>query len=333
MSTNIHWRPLVYANVLSTSGYITPTFRTFPIHGRVLTPWKRLHEHSSMPSLSIYYLQCDAGEIPFNQIQRSHYIDDDSEWRYHYVNMYVLGSHAIAKVVDRDMCVRYVGGGVGHYQVEIPEEQDPPPEEQPNSPIAEEEEEATDPSAANINTATGAASAPRHEDSEDDEPEEDDAERDSTYGGPSDEEDEASENGEDSGAEDDLGVEDGEGFQGPEEEEGRIQVCHLPRRWAALSNWTDSRESQVPQEGGGTWETVPSTLTGGEHSQPFGRDGNSFPTIVNAFPTAYHRCDHIAMAQNSGQIRRVPARFPAFGDVRRQRQLCSFTDGCAEICA
>ncbi|KAF8146368.1 hypothetical protein K438DRAFT_510459 [Mycena galopus ATCC 62051] len=39
---------------------------------------------------------------------------EDGEWRYHYVNMFV----------DRDMYVRYVGGGVGHYKVEIGEEPD-----------------------------------------------------------------------------------------------------------------------------------------------------------------------------------------------------------------
>ncbi|KAK7054049.1 hypothetical protein R3P38DRAFT_2500851 [Favolaschia claudopus] len=43
-------------------------------------------------------------------------LTEDEDWRYYYVNFFV----------DRDMCMRYKGGGVGHYRVEIPEEEDVP---------------------------------------------------------------------------------------------------------------------------------------------------------------------------------------------------------------
>ncbi|KAF7359835.1 hypothetical protein MVEN_00708900 [Mycena venus] len=38
--------------------------------------------------------------------------DEYDDWRYHYVNFFV----------DRDMFMRYLGGGVGHYQVPVPDE-------------------------------------------------------------------------------------------------------------------------------------------------------------------------------------------------------------------
>ncbi|KAJ7858960.1 hypothetical protein B0H14DRAFT_3447001 [Mycena olivaceomarginata] len=38
--------------------------------------------------------------------------DEFDDWRYHYVNFFV----------DRDMFMRYLGGGVGHYQVNVPDE-------------------------------------------------------------------------------------------------------------------------------------------------------------------------------------------------------------------
>ncbi|KAF7349533.1 hypothetical protein MSAN_01743700 [Mycena sanguinolenta] len=41
-------------------------------------------------------------------------LEDDEDWRYYYVNFFV----------DRDMYMRYIGGGVGHYQVPIPPEED-----------------------------------------------------------------------------------------------------------------------------------------------------------------------------------------------------------------
>ncbi|KAF8172248.1 hypothetical protein K438DRAFT_1940544 [Mycena galopus ATCC 62051] len=60
---------------------------------------------------------------PFGQVPVVDRLVDDQDWRYYYVNFFV----------DRDMYMRYLGGGVGHYQVPIPLEEDPAP--------AEEEEE------------------------------------------------------------------------------------------------------------------------------------------------------------------------------------------------
>ncbi|KAJ6451830.1 hypothetical protein C8R47DRAFT_1030639, partial [Mycena vitilis] len=50
------------------------------------------------------------------------------DWRYYYVNFFV----------DRDMYMRYRGGGVGHYKLEIPPEEDVPD-------MDDEEEDLTDP--------------------------------------------------------------------------------------------------------------------------------------------------------------------------------------------
>ncbi|KAJ6529344.1 hypothetical protein B0H19DRAFT_1274375 [Mycena capillaripes] len=44
---------------------------------------------------------------------------EDEHWFYYYVNF----------LADRDMHMRYLGGGVGHYQVNIPPEEDPAPPE------------------------------------------------------------------------------------------------------------------------------------------------------------------------------------------------------------
>ncbi|KAJ7077570.1 hypothetical protein C8R44DRAFT_911496, partial [Mycena epipterygia] len=56
---------------------------------------------------------------------------DEEDWQYYYVNFFV----------DRDMYMRYRGGGVGHYQVPIPPEDDAAPttpteEEDPEFPIS-----------------------------------------------------------------------------------------------------------------------------------------------------------------------------------------------------
>ncbi|KAK7025783.1 hypothetical protein R3P38DRAFT_3316409 [Favolaschia claudopus] len=47
-------------------------------------------------------------------------LSSDEDWRYYYVNFFV----------DRDMYMRYRGGGVGHYRLEIPVEEDIPGAEQ-----------------------------------------------------------------------------------------------------------------------------------------------------------------------------------------------------------
>ncbi|KAF8214953.1 hypothetical protein K438DRAFT_2008466 [Mycena galopus ATCC 62051] len=53
------------------------------------------------------------------------------DWQYYYVNFFV----------DRDMYMRYRGGGVGHYRVHIPPEDDVPPAdgEEDNTPVAAED--------------------------------------------------------------------------------------------------------------------------------------------------------------------------------------------------
>ncbi|KAF8143030.1 hypothetical protein K438DRAFT_1634402, partial [Mycena galopus ATCC 62051] len=48
-------------------------------------------------------------------------LTDDEDWRYYYVNMQVVS----LLCVDRDMYMRYRGGGVGHYQIPIPAEDGP----------------------------------------------------------------------------------------------------------------------------------------------------------------------------------------------------------------
>ncbi|KAJ7805433.1 hypothetical protein B0H13DRAFT_2387735 [Mycena leptocephala] len=48
--------------------------------------------------------------VPYTSLARKP--DEFDDWRYHYVNFFV----------DRDMFMRYLGGGVGHYQVKVPDE-------------------------------------------------------------------------------------------------------------------------------------------------------------------------------------------------------------------
>ncbi|KAJ7443801.1 hypothetical protein FB451DRAFT_1568533 [Mycena latifolia] len=55
--------------------------------------------------------------------------DEFDDWRYHYVNFFV----------DRDMFMRYFGGGVGHYQVKVPDEDADEPE------LSESDDEEPDP--------------------------------------------------------------------------------------------------------------------------------------------------------------------------------------------
>ncbi|KAF8145027.1 hypothetical protein K438DRAFT_1735667 [Mycena galopus ATCC 62051] len=132
---------------------------------------------------------------------------EDGEWRYHYVNIFV----------DRDMYVRYVGGGVGHYKVEIGEE--------PDLELPEEGADAADeadglereldeqPTAQSPSLADG-----------DEEPIVNDSGSDSSRSDgegaeePSSEEDSVVDGADDS--DDDLGPEDGEGFVNEEDEEG-----------------------------------------------------------------------------------------------------------------
>ncbi|KAJ7247385.1 hypothetical protein B0H12DRAFT_1211224 [Mycena haematopus] len=60
-------------------------------------------------------------------------LKDDEDWRYYYVNFFV----------DRDMYMRYIGGGVGHYQIPIPAEEEPAPPDDEDD--VDSESEATTP--------------------------------------------------------------------------------------------------------------------------------------------------------------------------------------------
>ncbi|KAK7037071.1 hypothetical protein R3P38DRAFT_3480997 [Favolaschia claudopus] len=139
-------------------------------------------------------------------------LTEDEDWRYYYVNFFV----------DRDMCMRYKGGGVGHYRVEIPEEEDVPsagrddderddngaetqasasaPASNPVSLARPDSPSSTNSSSSNPSRA-GSDKADSEEDSEEEDPEEDDLQS-------------GDEDGEDSGPE------DGDGDFEDEVEEG-----------------------------------------------------------------------------------------------------------------
>ncbi|KAG5649593.1 hypothetical protein H0H81_002918 [Sphagnurus paluster] len=68
------------------------------------------------------------GRFPPSLAQAEDKFDD---WLYYYVNMYVHSSLCqksslnllnLNSFVDRDMYMRYAGGGVGHYRMKLPEE-------------------------------------------------------------------------------------------------------------------------------------------------------------------------------------------------------------------
>ncbi|KAJ7101024.1 hypothetical protein C8R43DRAFT_1048129 [Mycena crocata] len=122
--------------------------------------------------------------VPYTSLARKG--DEFDDWRYHYVNFFV----------DRDMLMRYLGGGVGHYQVDVPDEDadgpDLPDDEDPDLPDWPAPEEDSD-----------AGDSDSEEEEEDDEPEQD------GDGGDEDEEEESEEeDGPEGGVE--FGPEDGE---------------------------------------------------------------------------------------------------------------------------
>lgn len=74
--------------------------------------------------------------------------DEFDDWKYLYVNLCVLPcsyycqvSHSHCSFVDRDMFMRYLGGGVGRYKVPVPDEPpenaDPLVDDEPDEPLAE----------------------------------------------------------------------------------------------------------------------------------------------------------------------------------------------------
>ncbi|KAJ6457005.1 hypothetical protein C8R47DRAFT_1248481 [Mycena vitilis] len=115
------------------------------------------------------------------------------DWTYHYVNFFV----------DRDMFMRYLGGGVGHYQVPVPDEI---PEDDDLEP--EEDEEEDEPATANQEQRNPADSDDDNEGSGDDEDQEEPQKQDS---GDEDSDEEGDPWVEDLDDDGDLGPEDGEG--------------------------------------------------------------------------------------------------------------------------
>jgi hypothetical protein len=142
--------------------------------------------------------------------------DEFDDWRYHYVNLCVIcysffflcrASTEPLKnsFVDRDMLMRYLGGGVGHYHVvEVPDED----ADEPNLP---DDDEDPDPDPASRNfSALLPDDPPLPEDSDSDEELDgehgEDSKRDSDTESDSEEEEEE----EDEEEEEELGPEDGE---------------------------------------------------------------------------------------------------------------------------
>ncbi|KAF7344219.1 hypothetical protein MVEN_01712600 [Mycena venus] len=155
--------------------------------------------------------------------------DDDKEWRYHYINIFV----------DRDMYVRYIGGGVGHYQVEITEEEDPPAEDRPDDLSEDSEEDVPEPpthlpeeeipdkprmpdadGVDGVAIPSSGADAASDAEGSDDGEEDRDSTVESDEGSAADADGEDAELDESGSEDDDLGAEDGEGFMDPEDEEG-----------------------------------------------------------------------------------------------------------------
>ncbi|KAJ7883868.1 hypothetical protein B0H14DRAFT_3857221 [Mycena olivaceomarginata] len=87
-------------------------------HGRtheLLTRSLNSDDHGS--SSDLFDFEDEEDQLEWRSLALAHEENhDEGEWRYHYVNMFA----------DRDMYMRYVGGGVGHYKVEIAEEPDLP---------------------------------------------------------------------------------------------------------------------------------------------------------------------------------------------------------------
>ncbi|KAJ7649427.1 hypothetical protein DFH06DRAFT_1282942 [Mycena polygramma] len=146
-------------------------------------------------------------------------LKSDEDWRYYYVNFFV----------DRDMYMRYIGGGVGHYQVPIPPEEEVPP------PPEEDDDSDEEPEVEIIEPPTTVPTPPRtpDPDSRDDRPSSALSQRSSsTDASAGSEENSDPETGarrdglDDDGGEDDwedepnLGPEDGEGALEEEVEEG-----------------------------------------------------------------------------------------------------------------
>ncbi|KAK7064901.1 hypothetical protein R3P38DRAFT_3302318 [Favolaschia claudopus] len=129
----------------------------------------------------------------------------DGEWWYHYVNTFV----------DRDMYMRYLGGGIGHYKVEVDEEPElPEGEKQADGDEGEEEDEppvepttSTNDVQSDVDDNSGAAPGTKSDES--DSGSEPNSSETGSEGGHSEDNDE-----------EDFGPEDGEGFVDEEDEEG-----------------------------------------------------------------------------------------------------------------
>ncbi|KAF7367198.1 hypothetical protein MSAN_00980100 [Mycena sanguinolenta] len=147
--------------------------------------------------------------------------EDMGEWRYHYVNMFV----------DRDMYMRYVGGGIGHYKVEVDNEVGTAGDGEDIGLGPEGDSESEDVGEVNSGAAEGedgASVVPGDGDEVDDSEKRvgsesgSDSEDSQGSGASTTDDDGDDDGGEGSDTESsvDLGAEDGEGYMEEEEEEG-----------------------------------------------------------------------------------------------------------------
>ncbi|KAJ7459227.1 hypothetical protein FB451DRAFT_1405872 [Mycena latifolia] len=134
-------------------------------------------------------------------------LTDEEDWRYYYVNFFV----------DRDMYMRYLGGGVGHYQVNIPEEDEAPVTALDDEDVDSEPEPALTVQQAPLRTPPGTpepsgVDLPDRPGSSLSQNSEESAKSSDSEEGDSD--------GEEGPEEDALGPEDGDGYMEDEVEEG-----------------------------------------------------------------------------------------------------------------
>ncbi|KAJ7462907.1 hypothetical protein FB451DRAFT_1562362 [Mycena latifolia] len=151
-------------------------------------------------------------------------LSDSEDWRYYYVNFFV----------DCDMYMRYVGGGVGHYHVDIP------PEEDAQGANSEDEPDLPEPEVPDI-PRTPPVTPPRTPELDetalsDDRSDSGDSgsSNGAESGADSDSDTEGEGKGDDDGHDDsDLGPEDGDGFVEDEIDEGYAPLRRSPSSLSA----------------------------------------------------------------------------------------------------
>ena len=95
-------------------------------------------------------------ESPASGASQGEQPEDVLHWKYHYVNLYVYISlfygskfaDSTSSFVDRDMYMRYRGGGIGHFPTRVVEP-DPEPDSVPMEDVDETSESTQDPTAQN----------------------------------------------------------------------------------------------------------------------------------------------------------------------------------------